>query len=111
MLDVMRRDYVRTAKAKGLEQRRVVNKHALKNALLPVVTTIGLQVGFLLSGSILVENIFSWGGIGTYAWIGIFRLDIPAIMGVTLVATVLFMVVNLLTDIAYAYLDARISYS
>jgi peptide/nickel transport system permease protein len=111
MLDVMRRDYVRTAQAKGLPQRRVVNKHALKNALLPVVTTIGLQVGFLLGGTILVENIFSWGGLGTYAWIGIFRLDIPAIMGVTLVATVTFMLVNLITDIGYAFLDARITYS
>lgn len=111
MLDIMRRDYVRTAQAKGLPQRRVVNKHALKNALLPVVTTIGLQVGFLLGGTILVENIFSWGGLGTYAWIGIFRLDIPAIMGVTLVATVTFMLVNLVTDIAYALLDARITYS
>ena len=111
MIDVMRRDYVRTAQAKGLPQRRVVNKHALKNALLPVVTTIGLQVGFLLGGTILVENIFSWGGLGTYAWIGIFRLDIPAIMGVTLIATVTFMLVNLVTDIGYAFLDARITYS
>jgi peptide/nickel transport system permease protein len=111
MLDVMRRDYVRTAQAKGLPQRRVVNKHALKNALLPVVTTIGLQVGFLLGGTILVENIFTWGGLGTYAWIGIFRLDIPAIMGVTLIATVTFMLVNLVTDIGYAFLDARITYS
>ncbi len=110
MLDVMRRDYVRTAQAKGLPQRRVVNKHALKNALLPVVTTIGLQAGFLLGGTILVENIFSWGGLGTYAWIGIFRLDIPAIMGVTLLATVTFMLVNLVTDIAYAFLDARVAY-
>jgi peptide/nickel transport system permease protein len=111
MLDIMRRDYVRTAQAKGLPRRKVVDKHALKNALLPVVTTIGLQVGFLLGGSILVENIFSWGGIGTYAWIGIFRLDIPAIMGVTLSTTLMFMTINLLTDIAYAFLDPRIAYS
>ena len=110
MLDIMRRDYVRTALAKGLPQQQVVNKHALKNALLPVVTTIGLQVGFLLGGTILVENIFSWGGLGTYAYIGIFRLDIPAIMGLTLVATLTFMLVNLVTDFAYAFLDPRITY-
>ena len=85
-------------------------KHGLKNSLLPTTTTIGLQVGFLLGGAILVENIFSWGGIGTYAWIGLFRLDIPAIMGVTLVATFTFMIANLLTDIAYPFLDPRIVY-
>lgn len=110
MLDVMRKDYIRTAQAKGARWRTVVNKHALKNALLPTVTTIGLQVGFLLGGTILVEIIFSWGGIGTYAWVGIFRLDMPVVMGVTLVATLTFMLANLITDLLYSLLDPRISY-
>jgi peptide/nickel transport system permease protein len=105
----MRRDYVRTARAKGLAERTVLSHHALKNALLPTVTTLGLQVGFLLGGAILVENIFSWGGIGTYAWIGIFRNDIPAVMGVTLVATLVFLIVNLLTDLSYIFIDPRIT--
>jgi peptide/nickel transport system permease protein len=109
--EVMHRDYVRTAAAKGLTHYGVVKAHVLRNALIPVVTTIGLQVGFLLGGAILVENIFSWGGIGTYAWIGIFRLDVPAIMGVTLIATLTFTLVNLITDIAYAFIDPRIAAS
>jgi peptide/nickel transport system permease protein len=110
MVSVMRRDYIRTARAKGLAERSVLTRHALKNALLPTVTTIGLQIGWLLGGTILVENIYNWGGIGTYAWIGIFRLDIPVIMGITLITTLTFMVVNLLTDIAYVFLNPRIVY-
>jgi peptide/nickel transport system permease protein len=110
MVTVMRRDYIRTARAKGLAERSVLTRHALKNALLPTVTTIGLQIGWLLGGTILVENIYNWGGIGTYAWIGIFRLDIPVIMGITLITTLTFMVVNLLTDIAYVFLNPRIVY-
>jgi peptide/nickel transport system permease protein len=110
MVSVMRNDYIRTARAKGLKNSSVLTVHALKNALLPTSTTIGLQVGFLLGGTILVENIFSWGGIGTYAWIGIFRLDIPVVMGVTLVTTLTFMLVNLLIDISYTFIDPRIAY-
>jgi len=110
MVSVMRRDYIRTARAKGLAERSVLTRHALKNALLPTVTTIGLQIGWLLGGTILVENIYNWGGLGTYAWIGIFRLDIPVIMGITLITTLTFMVVNLITDIAYVFLNPRIVY-
>ena len=110
MVSVMRRDYIRTARAKGLTERSVLTRHALKNALLPTVTTIGLQIGWLLGGTVLVENIYNWGGLGTYAWIGIFRLDIPVIMGITLVTTLTFMVVNLITDIAYVFLNPRIVY-
>ncbi|MHB1162255.1 MAG: ABC transporter permease [Chloroflexota bacterium] len=110
MLEVMRKDYMRTARAKGLREQVVIARHALKNALLPTVTTLGLQVGWLLSGTILVENIFTWGGIGTYAWQGIFRLDIPVVMGVTLISTIAFMICNLAVDIAYGYLDPRIAY-
>ena len=111
MVDVMRLDYVRTARAKGVPNRMVVFGHALRNAMLPTLTTIGLQVGFLLGGTILIEIIFSWGGIGTYAWVGIFMLDMPVIMGVTLATTLAFMLVNLLTDLLYGMFDPRISYS
>jgi peptide/nickel transport system permease protein len=110
IIEVMRNDYIRTARAKGLRERIVVIRHALKNALLPTVTTITLQIGWLLGGTILVENIFSWGGLGTYAWIGIFRLDIPVVMGLTLVTTTVFLLLNLLADIVYRYLDPRITY-
>jgi len=110
MVGVMLEDYIRTARSKGLTNRRVVIRHALKNALLPTFTTIGLQVGWLLSGALLVENIFAWGGIGTFAWISIIQLDLPAVMGVTLLTTITFLVVNLLTDISYTFLDPRITY-
>lgn len=107
---VMRRDFVRTARAKGLPQRRVISVHVLRNALLPIVTLIGLYIGFMLNGALLVENIFSWGGLGTYTWIGIFRNDIPVIMGVTLVASVTFMLINLVIDLLYPFLDPRIRF-
>lgn len=107
---VMRKDYIRTARAKGIVEFLVLSRHALKNALLPTVTMIGMQFGWLLGGAILVENIFSWGGLGTYAWIGIFRSDIPVIMGIVLITTVTFMFLTMITDISYAYLDPRIAY-
>ena len=108
MLEVMRQDYIRTARAKGLSDRVVLYRHSLKNAFVPVLTTLGLQVGFLLAGSVLVENIFSWGGIGTYAWSGIFRLDIPVIMAVALATAVIFVLSNLMIDILYTVVDPRI---
>jgi peptide/nickel transport system permease protein len=108
MLEVMRQDYIRTARAKGLADRVVLYRHSLKNAFVPVLTTLGLQVGFLLAGSVLVENIFSWGGIGTYAWSGIFRLDIPVIMAVALSTAVIFVISNLVIDILYTVVDPRI---
>ena len=110
MLEVMRQDYIRTARAKGLADRLVLYRHSLKNALVPVLTTLGLQVGFLLAGSVLVENIFSWGGIGTYAWSGIFRLDIPVVMGVALSTAVIFVLSNLVIDVFYTVVDPRIRY-
>jgi len=108
MVSVMRREYIRTARAKGLRERTVLTVHALRNALIPVVTMMGMEFGWLLSGTILVENIFTWGGIGTYAWVGIFSMNLPVVMGVTLVITFVFMGLNLLTDVAYKLIDPRI---
>ncbi len=110
MLMALSQDYVRTARAKGLPERAVWLRHALPNALLPTTTVIGLQVAFLLGGTVLIENLFSWGGLGTYAWTGIFRLDIPVIMGITLVSTTVYLFVNLGVDLLYALLDPRIEY-
>ncbi len=107
---VLHRDYVRTARAKGLAERRVLWGHVLRNALLTVVTVLGLYVGFMLNGALLIEIIYSWGGLGTYAWIGIFRNDITVIMGVTLTASLTFMFVNLVIDLTYPFLDPRIHY-
>ena len=111
MLDVMEQDYIRTARAKGLSERFVVYKHALRNALIPVITIVGLTVGMLLGGSFLTETIFSWPGMGRYAVGTITSLDFPAIMGVTLVAAVAYVSANLLVDIFYVIVDTRIRYS
>jgi peptide/nickel transport system permease protein len=111
MLDVLNQDYVRTARAKGLEHRTVVFRHALKNAMLPTVTSIGLQVGLLLSGAFLVEIVFSWPGIGRYAVSAIEKIDYNGIMATTLVIAAIFVVMNLVVDILYLFLDPRISYA
>ncbi|GGJ21927.1 ABC transporter permease [Deinococcus roseus] len=111
MLEVLSQDYVRTATAKGLNQRSVILKHALRNALLPVVTVIGLQIGLLLGGAILTESIFSWPGIGSWLYQGIFERDYPVIQGGVIFGALVFSVVNLLIDISYAFLDPRIHYS
>jgi peptide/nickel transport system permease protein len=109
MLEVLNLDYVRTARAKGASGFRVVVVHALRNALGPTLTVIGLAFGNLLSGAVLVENIFSWPGIGTYATTSASSLDIPAIMGVTVVAAVVFSVANLIVDLLYGILDPSIA--
>jgi peptide/nickel transport system permease protein len=111
LLEVMRQDYVRTARAKGMRERRVVMRHAVRNALLPTVTVIGLTFGDLLSGAVLTETIFSWPGIGRYATNSVTNVDIPAVLGVTLLAAVTFSVFNLVVDVVYAYLDPQIRYS
>jgi peptide/nickel transport system permease protein len=111
MLEVLNQDYIRTARAKGLAQSNVVRRHALKNALLPAVTSIGLQVGLLFSGAFLVEIVFSWPGIGRYAVNAILQIDYNAIMATTLIIAFLFVVVNLVVDILYLFLDPRINYS
>jgi peptide/nickel transport system permease protein len=110
MLEVMGRDYIRTARAKGLARQSVVWRHALRNALLPTITVAGLQTGYLLSGAILVEAVFSWSGIGLYAAQSIISSDYNATMSVTLVIAALFILVNLLVDILYAVADPRIHY-
>ena len=110
MLEVLNQDYIRTARAKGISQQGVVLGHALKNALLPTVTSIGLQIGLLLSGAFLVEIVFSWPGIGRYAVDAIQRLDYNATMATTLIIALVFVLLNLVVDIAYLFLDPRISY-
>jgi peptide/nickel transport system permease protein len=110
LLEVLRQDYVRTARAKGLAERIVVMRHALKNAFIPVVTVIGLNVGSLLGGAILTETIFAWPGMGRLVVDAIFARDYPVVQGTVLVIALLFVVVNLLVDLSYAYLDPRIRY-
>jgi peptide/nickel transport system permease protein len=110
MLEVLSQDYIRTARAKGLLERWVIFKHALKNALLPVVTIIGLQFGTLLGGAILTETIFSWPGIGSWIYEGILSRDYPVVQGGVVFVAVAFVLINLLIDLSYAFLDPRIQY-
>ena len=110
MLEVMSEDYVRTARAKGVVPWRVVFRHALRNAMLPVVTVIGLQFGLLMSGAVLTETIFGWGGIGQIALDSIYRRDYAMIQGVVLYGATFFVLVNLLVDVLYAVLDPRVRY-
>lgn len=110
MLEVLRQDYIRTARSKGLAERTVIYKHALKNAMIPTVTVAGLTYGFLLGGSVLVESIFDYPGIGLYAVGSTLLIDYPAIMGVTLLLALVYSLVNLAVDMLYAFLDPRIRY-
>jgi peptide/nickel transport system permease protein len=110
MLDTLNQDYVRTAKAKGLPGRTVTFKHALRNALLPVVTNIGLEIPFLFSGAIVTETIFSWPGIGKLTIDATTQFDYPVLMGVLLVTSLVVVLANLLADVAYAVVDPRIKY-
>ncbi|MFN3283509.1 MAG: ABC transporter permease [Pseudothermotoga sp.] len=107
MLDVLRQDFIRTAKAKGIGKRLVIYRHALRNALIPVVTIIGLTFGGLLEGAVLTETIFGWPGLGRYIVNSLLLLDYPAIMGGTLFVAVIYSLVNLIVDIIYAALDPR----
>ena len=111
MLEVLGEDYVRTARAKGLRERRVVGAHALRNALIPVVTTIGLQVGVLMAGAILTETIFSWPGIGKWMVDSIFRRDYFAVQGGLLLIACLVTAVNLLVDLLYGLINPRIRHA
>lgn len=107
MLDILRQDFIRTAKSKGLSKRLVIYRHALKNALIPVVTIIGLSLGSLLSGAVLTETIFSWPGLGRYIVNALLVLDYPAVTGGTLFIAFVYSLANLVVDISYAALDPR----
>jgi peptide/nickel transport system permease protein len=111
MLDAIHQDYVRTARAKGLPERMVVLKHALRNALLPVVTNIALEVPLLFSGAVVTEAIFSWPGMGQLFFQALDAFDYPLLMGIMFVSAVLVVLFNVLADVAYAYIDPRISYA
>ena len=110
MLEVMRQDYIRTAKAKGLKYSAIIIKHALKNAALPLITVIGTQTGYMLSGSVVIENIFSWPGLGRYSTTAILSNDYPVIQASILLFAVMFLVVNLIVDLTYSAIDPRIKY-
>jgi len=110
MLEVLHQDYVRTAWAKGLAERGVIFRHALKNAFIPVLTVLGLQFGALLGGAVLTESVFAWPGIGRLMVDSIFARDYPVVQGVVLVFATMFILLNLVVDVLYAYLDPRIHY-
>jgi peptide/nickel transport system permease protein/oligopeptide transport system permease protein len=110
MLEVLNQDYVRTARAKGLAQRLVVNKHAFRNALIPVVTITGLQFGTLMAGAVLTETVFTWPGIGSLLVTSILARDYPVVQGAVLLIAISFIVINLLVDMIYGAIDPRIRY-
>jgi len=108
MIDVLRQDYIRTARAKGLKARAVVFGHALPNAVLPIIAMIGIDIGLFMSGIVVVESVFGWPGIGQLAWQAIQRVDIPIIMGVTIVSACAIIIGNLLADLVAPFIDPRI---
>jgi peptide/nickel transport system permease protein len=110
MLEVLRADYIRTARAKGMKMFWVVYKHSLKNAFIPILTVIGMQTGLLLGGAILTETIFGWPGIGSYIYEAIQTRDYPVIQSGILVVAILFVLINLIVDLMYAFIDPRIKY-
>jgi peptide/nickel transport system permease protein len=108
MIEVMSQDYIRTARAKGLSERAVFYKHALRNALIPLVTITGLNFGFLLAGAVLTETVYAWPGLGRLMYDSIYARDYPVLMGMFVVISVMVILVNFVTDIAYSVLDPRI---
>jgi peptide/nickel transport system permease protein len=108
MLEVISGDYIRTARAKGLSERIILARHALRNAMIPLVTIVGLQFGSLLAGSIVVETVFAWPGMGSLFINAVNTRDYPMVQGITLVYTIAFMLVNLFTDLSYGFLDPRV---
>ena len=111
VLDVNHEDYVRTARAKGLKEKRVDSRHIMRNAWLPVVTVIGLSVGGLLAGAVLTETVFAWPGVGRYVVDAIGNRDYFIIQSSIMIFAVIFLIVNLIVDLSYAYLNPRIRYS
>lgn len=110
MLEILSLDYIRTARAKGLREQVVIYKHALKNALIPLVTVAGMQFGFLIGGTVIIETVFAWPGLGRLVIQAIFGRDYPLVQGIVFVFSVIFVGINLLVDILYVYLDPQISY-
>lgn len=110
MLEVIRQDYISTARAKGLDERAVLYRHALRNALIPMVTIVGLQLPRMLSGGVVVEAIFAWPGLGNLAWESILRRDYPIILGITVISGAFLLILNVIVDIVYAMVDPRITY-
>lgn len=110
MLEVLEADYVRTAHAKGLADTRVIWRHVLRNAWIPILTAVGLQVGLVLSGAVIVENVFGWPGIGQYLLNGINNRDFPVVQAAVIFVAAIFVLVNLLTDLTYVWVDPRIRY-
>jgi peptide/nickel transport system permease protein len=110
MLEVLRQDYIRTAWAKGLRERMIITRHALKNAFIPVITIIGLQVGTAVGGTIILESIFNMPGIGRYFVSAILQRDYPSVQGVVLVLAIIIVFVNLVVDVLYGVLDPRVRY-
>ena len=110
MLETLGQDYIRTARAKGVIERAVVLRHGLKNALIPIVTVVGVQAGYLLGGAVLTETVFAWPGVGTLMVQGILARDFPLVQGCVLVVALSFVVINLVVDLLYAWLDPRIRY-
>jgi len=110
MLEILRQDFIRTERAKGLSEGKVIYKHAIRNAMVPVVTVIGLNFGLLLSGAILTETVFSWPGVGRLVVDAVYARDYPLVIGCILVFALVFVIVNLITDLLYTYIDPRIHY-
>lgn len=110
MLEVLSKDYIRTARGKGLAERAVILRHGLKNAALPILTIAGVQFGHMLGGAVLVEAIFQWPGMGRYAVNSVTSVDFPAIIGVSIIASAVFVLINLLIDLMYRFVDPRIRY-
>lgn len=110
MLEILNLDYIRTARSKGLRERIVIAKHAFKNALIPIVTVAGMQFGFLLGGTVIIETVFAWPGVGRLVVQAIFNRDYPLVQAIVLVLAVIFVAINFLVDMLYIYLDPQISY-
>ena len=108
LMEVMRQDYIRTARSKGLSERKVVLVHALRNAILPAVAMVGLDIGTFMGGAVVVETVYGWPGIGQLAWQAIQVVDTPIIMGVTLVAAIAIVIGNLLADLVTPLIDPRV---
>ena len=111
MLEILHRDYIRTGRAKGLAERRVVLRHALRNAAIPVLTVLGLQIGALLGGAVITESVFAWPGMGKLIVDAIFFRDFPVVQTVLILSATVFVAINLVVDLLYTVIDPRIRYS